>query len=456
MSRRRSTRARSAQLAIPLGGAVGAGAGSGGIERDTGPTTPTTIVAVDAAELRYAPLDPSELVKQSTATPRPLLDGSAAAASSRSSAELPEARGKAVNDAGDTETLDPDGDVDAGADVAPVEVLDAGENPVAALQLAAGGVAQLAQLADLALDVAAGAQTPAEALLSQLGPGSRKAMRLALDRIARIASGGIYNRNTFPWGRLRYPHALWIRNQLAATDAPKYVNKCLAAFRGVLREAFKMGLYDGDDAATHYAKAIGIKNVKGTRRRRPRRLALDEWRAMCAVCDDSPRGRRDAAFLAIMRQGGARCWEAAGVDLCDYEPDTGRLFIARAKNDKQGTVYITHEGKEAIARWLDVRGSAPGPLLCPVNKAGRVLMARVSPGALGRWWQRLRAAANLPPSWPHCARATFITDIAERRGVDVAQKLARHARLDQTGEYLVLDEERLRQASEDLVMPFKR
>jgi integrase len=280
-------------------------------------------------------------------------------------------------------------------------------------------------------------------------------MRLALDRIARLASGGIYDRNTFPWGRLRYPHALWIRNQLAQTDAPKYVNKCLAAFRGVLREAFIMGLF-GPDGAEEYAKAIRIKNVKGTRRRRPRRLALDEWRAMFAVCDDSPRGRRDAAFLAIMRQGGARCWEAAGVDLGDYEPDTGRLFIARAKNDKQGTVYITHEGTEAIARWLEVRGPAPGPLLCPVNKAGRVVLARVSPGALGRWWQRLRAAANLPPSWPHCARATFITDIAERRGVDVAQKLARHARLDQTGEYLVLDEDRLRQASEDLIVPIKR
>lgn len=447
--RRRSTRARSVQLAIPLDGAAGNGARSGGMDRDAVPTEPLAIVA---SELRFGPLEAPELVKLSTVTSGGLLDGNAAASSSSSSAELLDPSSKAVNDAGDAAQLAALVDVDAAED------LDAGaaEHPLTALQLAGGApLARLAELADLALDVAAGAQTPADALLSQLGPGSRKAMRLALDRIARIASGGIYNRNTFPWGRLRYPHALWIRNQLAATDAPKYVNKCLAAFRGVLREAFIMGQF-ARDGAEEYAKAVRIKNVKGTRRRRPRRLALDEWRAMFAVCDDSPRGRRDAAFLAVMRQGGPRCWEAAGVDLGDYEPDTGRLFIARAKNDKQGTVYITHDGKEAIAGWLAVRGDAPGPLLCPIARGGHVRIARVLPEALRVWWHRLRNAAGLPHSWPHCARASFITDVAERRGVDVAQKLARHARLDQTGEYLVLDEERLREASEDLVVPLRR
>ncbi|MCU1277419.1 MAG: Site-specific recombinase XerD [bacterium] len=454
---RSSNRPRPAQLAIPLGGAAGAGARSGGMDRDAAPTEPPTIVA---GELRFGPLDLAESVKQSTTSEPLLLDGSAAASSSSSSGELLDDLSKAVNDAGDVDELlaaaeDLAGDVDAaeGLDAGDAEILDAGENPLTALVVAAE--AQLGQLADLALDIAAARQTPADALLSQLGPGSQKSMRLALDRIARIASGGIYDRNTFPWGRLRYPHALWIRNQLAATDAPKYVNKCLAAFRGVLREAFIMGQFGPDGGAEHYARALKIKNVKGTRRRRPRRLGLDEWRALFAACDDSHGGRRDAAFLTILRQGGPRCWEAAGADVADYEPN-GRLFIARAKNDKQGTVYISNEGCEAIARWLEVRGAVPGPLLCPVDKDGRVRLVRVSAEALRRWWHRLRVAATLPHSWPHCARASFITDVAERHGVDVAQKLARHARLDQTGEYLVLDEERLRQASEGLHVPLKR
>jgi hypothetical protein len=54
------------------------------------------------------------------------------------------------------------------------------------------------------------------------------------------------------------------------------------------------------------------------------------------------------------------------------------------------------------------------------------------------------------------ALASSITDIAERHGVDVAQKFARHARLDQTGEYLVLEEERLRHASEERTCPPRR
>lgn len=460
---RSSTRRPPAQLAIPLNGAAGDGARSGGMDRDAAPTEPPTIVA---DELRFGPLAAPDSVNPSKVRDLPVLDGNAAASSSSSSAELLAPFRKAVNDAGaaaellaagvdDVQDLDAAGGVDdAAEDLDAGDLVDAAlaENPITAIQLVDG--VKLAQLADAALDRAAAAQTAADMLLAQLGPGSRKSMRLALDRIARLASGGLYDRNTFPWGRLRYPHAVWIRNQLAASGAPKYANKCLAAFRGVLREAFSLGHF-GRDGAEHYAMTLKIKNVKGTRRRRPRRLALDEWRALFAACDDSPGGLRNAAFLTILRQGGPRCWEAAGADVADYDAD-GRLYIARAKNDKQGSVFITNEGKDAIARWLAARGPEPGPLLCPVDKHGRIRIARISAEALRRLWHRLRVAGGLPHSWPHCARASFITDVAERHGVDVAQKLARHARLDQTGEYLVLDEARLRHASEALHVPLKR
>lgn len=461
MKRRRfPTRPRPAQLAIPLdaSGSVGAGASSGGIAPGAVPAVPSAMVG-GAEELRFGALDLAEPVKPSRASDGPILDGDDRGRGAARAPELGQALGKAVKDAPALEPAVQQPDLaDAGGEL--IDDCEGGdlvdealaECPVTAIQLV--GPAELGELADAALDRAAAQQTAADAMLAQLGPGSRKSMRLALDRIARLASGGIYDRNTFPWGRLRYPHAVWIRNQLAASGAPKYTNKCLAAFRGVLREAFSLGQF-GPAGAEHYAMTLKIKNVKGSRRRRPRRLSLDEWRGLFAACDDSPGGLRDAAFLAILRQGGPRCWEAAGADVADYDPD-GRLYIARAKNDKQGTVYITNEGKDVIARWLAARGPEPGPLLCPIDRIGRIRIARVSPESLRRWWHRLRTSAGLPHSWPHCARASFITDVAERHGVDVAQKLARHARLDQTGEYLVLDEERLRHASEALHVPIKR
>jgi integrase len=132
-----------------------------------------------------------------------------------------------------------------------------------------------------------------------------------------------------------------------------------------------------------------------------------------------------------------RDWEAAGIDFGDYDAGTGAVFIARGKGDKQRTVWISHEGKDAIAAWLEARGAAPGPLLGPVDKYGRVQLERPTKEALRQWWHRL-AAAGVVGVWPHCARATYITEIAERDGAHVAQQLAGHARLDQTGEYIQL------------------
>src|SRR5258708_3804665 len=81
---------------------------------------------------------------------------------------------------GDAERLDQVEDRDAAGDADQAEDLaaGAGENPITALAIAGG--AQLAQLADLALDLAASRQTPAAAHLSQLGAGSQKSVRLAL------------------------------------------------------------------------------------------------------------------------------------------------------------------------------------------------------------------------------------------------------------------------------------
>lgn len=397
-------------------------------------------IALDVAAAAASYETGTAAVTQSTTSVSAILDGNAAAKLELEPAPR-QSHGGVNDDAG--EWLDENDDAGAG------------ENPVTALQLAPQLV-DLAQLADRALDAAADQQTPAEALLTQLGKGSRKTMRLALDRVARIASGGFYDRNTFPWGRLRYEHALWVRNQLAATSSPGYTNKCLAAFRGVMRQAFMMGLFGGAGAAEQFAKAIAIRNVKGGRQRRPRLVGADEWAKLYAACDASSGGRRDSAFLTLLRQGGERCWEAAGVDLADYDSSSGDLFLARGKGDKPRTVYISGSGRDAIAAWLDVRGRAPGPLLCPVDRFGRVSIERLSTEALRRSWQRLVKRAALAPCWPHCARATYITEISHRHGPHVAQQLAGHARLDQTAAYIVLDEDRKRRASEGIDVPFKR
>jgi hypothetical protein len=53
--------------------------------------------------------------------------------------------------------------------------------------------------------------------------------------------------DTLDWAGLRYQHTHAIRAKLSETRAPAGVNKILAALRGVLKEAWRLGLIDAEN-----------------------------------------------------------------------------------------------------------------------------------------------------------------------------------------------------------------
>jgi hypothetical protein len=79
---------------------------------------------------------------------------------------------------------------------------------------------------------------------------------------------------TLPWADLRYQHTQAIRAKLAETRAPAGVNKILAAVRGVLREAWRLGLIDAEE----YERSADIKSVRGEQLPTP--LTARSWRSM--------------------------------------------------------------------------------------------------------------------------------------------------------------------------------
>jgi integrase len=316
-------------------------------------------------------------------------------------------------------------------------------------------LAELAEVLAGRLASAAAAQTPAACYLRQLSDGaSRRTMAEALDQVARLASGGLCDRETFPWGRLRYAHAHAIREALVARYEPRTVNKMLAAFRSVLREAFQLGHF-GTDGADEYLKSRSIKNVKRPTRPQGRMVPPDEYHALLHRCerDPSPVGRRNAALLAVLYLGGLRISEAASLALDDYDPATGRLDVIHGKGLKDRTVFLPRSGRQLVSAWLAARGLEPGALLCALRRNGTPTLRRVDRRRLWRIFLHLRQLAGLPAAVPHDFRRTYITEVARRSGVEVAQRLAGHARLDQTATYILLDEERLRDACEARDVP---
>ena len=291
-------------------------------------------------------------------------------------------------------------------------------------------------------------------LTSLQSPASRRAMRSALNRVAKIiADSPDVEAPAVPWHRLRYEHMNTLRAHLAKHYAPASANTMLAAVRGVLRNAWKLNELDTDS----YLRAMDFKPVRGERQPAGRSLKRGEIRALFAVCasDYSAAGSRDAAAFALLFGAGLRRSEAVSVRRKDYERESGALTII-GKGNRQRTVYATGGGAVALQGWLRLRGEFPGALLAPVNKGGKVQPRPMTAQAL---LYRLKVRcdqASIPPCSPHDLRRTFVSELLDA-GADISavQKLAGHRSPTTTARYDLRGERAKRRAAEMLVVPYR-
>jgi integrase/recombinase XerD len=303
--------------------------------------------------------------------------------------------------------------------------------------------------AAVTVEAPVGAGDPLAVYLARLtSPESRRAMGASLELLAELLVDGQPADRTerarrrragqplaaaVPWHQLRYGHTQALRSWLAEHCSPAAANRHLAALRGVLREAWRLGLMNGEDLA----RAVDLASVPGRSLPAGRYVEDGEVRRLVAAClaDDTPGGRRDAAVLAALFVGGLRRAEAVGLDVDDYEPATGVLAVV-GKGRRQRRTALPAGGRRAMEAWLSVRGEAPGALFCPVDKAGRVTVRRLTTQAVYALVDRRARKADIGHLSPHDGRRTFASDLFDA-GVDAVQVqgLMGHASLLTTGAY---------------------
>ncbi|HEX7604561.1 MAG TPA: tyrosine-type recombinase/integrase, partial [Polyangiaceae bacterium] len=162
---------------------------------------------------------------------------------------------------------------------------------------------------------------PVRVYLASLALGSRRTMRQALDVIARLLSPPAARTGAMdlPWHELGYQHVAAVRARLAATYAPTTANKMLAALKGVVRQAFALGLM-GAEACS---RILMVKSVRGSRVPKGRSVSQLELRELFAICDPrTPGGARDAALLGVAYGTGLRRSELVGLNLGDFDRRT--------------------------------------------------------------------------------------------------------------------------------------
>lgn len=122
----------------------------------------------------------------------------------------------------------------------------------------------------------------------------------------------------------------------------------------------------------------------------PRQVAAVDWAtadaasAAAAARGDSI-GLRDAAIVAVMSDAMLRVSEASALDVDDViraDDGTGRIVVARSKNDQEGegaALYLRASTVTRVDAWLAAAAHHDGPLFRPVTRGGRSQPSRLSP-----------------------------------------------------------------------------
>lgn len=292
---------------------------------------------------------------------------------------------------------------------------------------------------------------PVTAYLATLAASSRVTMARSLRLVARMLAGPGADPRRLPWHEVRHEHVAALRGLLADTYKPATANRHLAAVRGVLKSAWRLGQIDAETLA----RAIDVPSVRGSTLPGGREVTHGEIAALLRACDDSPRGRRDGAFLALGYGSGLRRAELAALDLKDVRLDAeASIRVRRGKGSKERLSYLASGGEELVGRWLEVRGDDDGPLLQPVRKGGVIEHRRISPHGLYRALAALAKRAGVAALSPHDLRRSWVSHLLEA-GADISTcaRLAGHSSTTTTERYDKRGEQTKRKASRLLHLP---
>lgn len=149
------------------------------------------------------------------------------------------------------------------------------------------------------------------------------------------------------------------------------------------------------------------------------------------------KGKRDLVLVRFMHDHGLRRNEVVSLDIADWDPDSGRLWITGKGKGERAPIRLNKPTVLGLCAWLDARGPELGPLFVRLDRAAGKLDrldgdgVHLVVGELGRkagLGRRVR---------PHGLRHQAVTRVLELTGGNIvaAQKFARHADPKTTQKY---------------------
>lgn len=272
--------------------------------------------------------------------------------------------------------------------------------------------------------------SPVEVFFNRLSPGSRRGFRIQLEHISRFLSEGQVSFQEFDWASLTYADTSRVRQMLVQKFSPRGANHAICGLRGVLKEAWRLGLMPHEQ----YVRATDLARVRGNSKPKGRVLSLEELVALFRVCkeDESAAGIRDAAMLAVLYGTGLRRSELVSLNMEDYSRPDGILTV-HGKGNTYRLAYAVGEAKAMLDAWVKFRTTTAGPLFTSVSKADEIGNLPLSCEAVRFILLRRAEQSGVQPFSPHDLRRTTATHLLEK-GVDlsVVQQMLGHKNISTT------------------------
>lgn len=266
-----------------------------------------------------------------------------------------------------------------------------------------------------------------------------------------VASVTVEAARAFPWETITYDTALTVSAVLQGQNlAPATINATMDALKGVLRQAWLLGLVPREVVD----KIAELKRVSNVRPPAGRALSEDEIILMLNVCGGDAKGARDRAILALLYGCGLRRDEAINLRVEDYNATAATIRV-RGKGNKIADVPAAPWVVDALDLWLEFRGTSPkcDTLLIGVTKVDSLRYVHLTGAGIAFAVRMIARAAGVVNVTPHDLRRTFVTEALRTDDVLQAQRLARHASPATTARYDRRTAEELRDVVERMPDP---
>lgn len=287
-------------------------------------------------------------------------------------------------------------------------------------------------------------------LMSLSSQQSREVALRTLNLIARLFKYDLIW--DCPWEKLTHAEILYAKTVWENEGkTPNTINLRLAILKGVAKQSWSASLMSDHD----YMVIKAMKSVRGSRLSKGRALTHVESSKLVSGCEmeDSPKGIRDAAILALGLGCGLRRAEIAGIKCKDIDAIEHSISII-GKGNKERKVFCSEPVWARVEQWMKLRnlGSGCEELFCAVIRGGHIReYIPITEDAIYNMLRKRGQASNVAQFAPHDLRRTFATRLfASGADANLVRQAMGHASIATTQKYDKRGDDQLKKIVESI------